>query len=70
MFCPEAIESITIPSSVKHLADNAFYRSSIKEVKLGEGLLTIRGEVMVGGNVVQKGGFVVATISASQPTNG
>lgn len=34
------------------------------DYKFGEGLLTIRGEAMVGGNVVQKDGFVIATIGA------
>ena len=44
IFCPEAITSIIIPSSVKHLADRAFYRSSIKEIVLQDGLKTIGTE--------------------------
>lgn len=36
------------------------------DYKFGEGLLTIRGEVMVGGNVVQKDGFVIATIGTTE----
>ena len=44
IFCPEGIMSITIPSSVKHLADRAFYRSAIKEIILQDGLESIGAE--------------------------
>ena len=36
-----------------------------KDYKFAEGLLTIMGEAMVGGNVIVDGGFVVVTLAAS-----
>lgn len=36
-----------------------------EDYKFAEGLLSIRGEVMVGGNVTHKDGFVVVTLAAS-----
>lgn len=38
------------------------------DYKFGEGLLTVRGEVMVGGNVNQDKGFVVVTTPATKTT--
>ena len=33
------------------------------DYKFGEGLLTVRGEVLVGGNVVADKGFVIVTLT-------
>ncbi|MCQ2087991.1 MAG: phage major capsid protein [Bacilli bacterium] len=37
-----------------------------KDYKFAEGLLTIMGEVMAGGNVIVDGGFVVVTLAATE----
>ena len=36
-----------------------------KDYKFAEGLLTVQGEVMAGGNVVVDGGFVIVTLAAN-----
>ena len=36
-----------------------------EDYKFAEGLLAIRGEAMVGGNVVIKNGFVIVTLAAT-----